>query len=175
MQVSRLALPKERTLWSKLVEVKHALVIEWRYEKEDVLRLWLTHTPYGGNLVGAEAAARRYFGSTPWELSWGQAAFLATLPKSPNLTFTATGREKLRRRRDGLLRRLQVQGLLTEEELQLARAEALPKFDHALPFVAPHAGDRLRRETDSASVILSTLDGELQQRSAAVVRTTPTC
>jgi len=62
MQLARLLEPKPRTIKSKLIEIFRALELEWHYSKKQILSSYLTLTPYGGNIVGLEAASRRYFG-----------------------------------------------------------------------------------------------------------------
>lgn len=163
MQVARLAVPKERTFWSKVVEAVHALQIEWRYDKDEILRLWLDNTPYGGNLVGMEAASRRYYGMSPSSLSWGQASFLAVLPKSPNAIATAAGRDRLSGRQKALLESLD----LNEEELAAALREPLPEMQYDLPFEAPHAAEWLH--ATRGGVISSTLRQAEQRVVAGVV------
>ncbi|MCB0372599.1 MAG: transglycosylase domain-containing protein [Muricauda sp.] len=78
---------KPRTYWEKGIEIFLATRLEFRYSKEDILRLYTSHTPYGGNVVGLETAAWRYFGIPSHELSWGQSAALAVLPNAPSLIF----------------------------------------------------------------------------------------
>ena len=83
MQVIRLSRQKERTLWQKTIEAVQATRLELRYSKKQILALYAAHAPYGGNVVGLEAAAWRYFGRPAAELSWAEAATLAILPNAP--------------------------------------------------------------------------------------------
>ena len=168
MQVARLALPKERHLWSKFVEVFHALALERRYTKRELLRLWLDHTPFGGNLVGIDAAAWRYFRARPEELSWAQTAFLAVLPKSPNLVQTEQGQRVLLARRNLLLARLAKEGALTKEELALSRAEPLTKGTFDFPFRAPHLTSELHRRFGDVPV-RTTIDAAMQNQAESIV------
>jgi len=85
MQLARLLQPKRRTYLNKFLETLQSLKIELRYSKEDILRLYLDHAPYGGNVIGYQAAALRYFRRLPEKLTWGQAATLAVLPNAPGL------------------------------------------------------------------------------------------
>ena len=93
MQVIRLSRQKERTLWQKTIEAVQATRLELRYSKKQILALYAAHAPYGGNVVGLEAAAWRYFGRPAAELSWAEAATLAILPNAPGTLHLSRGRE----------------------------------------------------------------------------------
>ncbi len=84
MQVARLMRPKPRTIPNKMLEMLQALKLESRYSKDELLRMYLGHAPYGGNVVGATAASLHYFGRPPNRLTWAEAATLAVLPRSPS-------------------------------------------------------------------------------------------
>ena len=83
MQVIRLSRNRERTLWQKIVEAILATRLEFRCSKDEILALYASHAPFGGNVVGLEAAAWRYFGRPADELSWAESATLAVLPNAP--------------------------------------------------------------------------------------------
>ncbi|GAF05388.1 transglycosylase domain-containing protein [Saccharicrinis fermentans] len=83
MQVIRLATQRNRTLWSKGIETIQALRLELTHSKEEILHLYATHAPFGGNVIGLEAAAWRYFQRPPQALSWAESAMLAVLPNAP--------------------------------------------------------------------------------------------
>ena len=86
MQLVRLSRSNPpRTVPEKLREMVTATRIEWSYTKEEILALYAAHAPFGGNVVGLEAAAWRYFGHSPEELSWAEAAMLAVLPNAPSI------------------------------------------------------------------------------------------
>jgi len=168
MQVTRLAQPKPRTLINKLLEIGQALRVELRYSKEEILRLYLDHAPYGGNIVGYQAAALRYFGKPPEQLTWGEAATLAVLPNAPGLISPLTDTTKLQARRDRLLRRLHQAKYLDKETFQLARLEPIPDTVHPFPLHAPHLARALRPER--GRWISTTLERPLQQRAEELVR-----
>ena len=83
MQTVRLLEPRERTLGAKLIEMARALQLEWHYGKREILDMYLTLAPYGGNLEGVRAASLFYFGKEPSHLSDAEAALLVSLPQSP--------------------------------------------------------------------------------------------
>jgi len=151
MQVARLlrrargATPN-RSLWAKVSEAWLALRLEMWHRKESILALWCANAPFGGNVVGLEAAAWRWYGTAPEELTWGQCATLASLPNAPSrLLGTEAGRAALLRRRDAILAGLVAAGTLDSTEASLAHGEPLPTRPHALPDHAPHALARLAR------------------------------
>lgn len=169
MQVARMARGnRARTLVQKLLEASWATRLEWRFSKEEILDLWLANAPFGGNAVGVEAACRRYYGRSPAELSWAEAATLAVLPNSPGLIHPGRSREALRSKRDGLLDDLVALGHLTEEAASLARLEPLPEAPLPLPRAADHLLERLRTEQGPGRYH-SSLEANLQHRVTELV------
>ncbi|MCK7518532.1 MAG: transglycosylase domain-containing protein [Ignavibacteriales bacterium] len=111
MQVVRLARKnRPRTYLEKFKEAVLALRLETRRSKPEILALFAAHAPFGGNVVGIDAASWLYFGRSPERLSWAEAAFLAVLPNDPGLLASAEGRARLLGKRDRLLRRLEARG-----------------------------------------------------------------
>ena len=99
MQVIRLSRGKERTLWQKIIEAVLATRLELRHSKKKILAIYASHAPFGGNVVGLEAASWRYYGRPPQELSWSEAATLAVLPNAPSGIHPGKNREKLLQKR----------------------------------------------------------------------------
>jgi len=132
-----------RTLWNKLLEALKAIRLEVRHSKDEILSLYASHAPFGGNVVGLEAAAWRYFGRSQDKLSWAESAMLAVLPNSPGLIHVGRSRDRLKAKRDRLLLRMQQQGTLSELDYELAVAESLPLRPEPLPRLAPHLLDSL--------------------------------
>ena len=177
MQVIRLSRQNPpRTVSEKLLEILLALRLELSYDKAEILALYAQHAPFGGNLVGLETAAWRYFGRAPTALSWAEAATLAVLPNSPGLIHPGRSRERLQAKRDRLLQRLHEDGNLSALDLRLALAEPIPDAPQPLPRWAPHLLDSLVTTPEKlalpASVgprLLSTLDADLQRALTDVV------
>jgi penicillin-binding protein 1C len=159
---------KARTLWEKCIEAMLALRLEVRYSKEEILRLYAQHAPFGGNVVGVEAAAWRYFGHPASDLSWGEAATLAVLPNAPALIHPGRNRRQLLDKRNKLLARLCDEGHFSKEDLALAQGEPLPGAPLPLPVVAPHLLERLAK-TQEGETIRTTLRYDLQQRATEVL------
>lgn len=139
MQVIRLARDhRDRTYGEKLVEMILALRLELGRSKAEILALYAANAPFGGNVVGLEAAAWRYFGRSADDLSWAEASMLAVLPNNPALIHPARNRDRLKEKRNGLLERLYRRGLLDEGTLRAALLEPLPEAPRPLPQLAPH-------------------------------------
>jgi len=172
MQVIRLSRNNpRRSYFEKLKEILLALRLELSYDKEEILALYAAHAPYGGNVVGVEAAAWRYFGRAPEHLSWAESAMLAVLPNSPSLIHLARGRTRLKEKRDGLLRLLLERGVIDELKFKLARVEPLPAEPHALPRYAPHLLETLVSINKGKGALLySTIDRALQDSVNTLVR-----
>lgn len=169
MQVIRLARENpSRSWWEKMVEVFMATRLEWRYSKDEILSLYAAHAPFGGNVVGLEAAAWRYYGKSPQSLSWAEAATLAVLPNSPALIHPGRNRDALAHKRDRLLAKLCENGQIDPSECDLAMSEPLPEAPLPLPQLAPHLLDRLSADAKAKRRdqhrFRSTLDRHLQQR-----------
>jgi penicillin-binding protein 1C len=144
MQVIRMARNNpSRTFLEKCLELCMATRLELTYRKQSILKLYAAHAPYGGNVVGVEAASWRYFGKKNTLLSWAEAATLAVLPNSPGLIHPGRQRDALMHKRNRLLQHLCKEGQLSEEELVLAQSEPLPEAPQALPAWAPHLLDKM--------------------------------
>ncbi len=160
---------RHRGYGAKLAEVTLALAIEMSYSKERILAEYASHAPFGGNIVGLEAASWRYFGRPPDALSWSEAATLAVLPNSPALVTLQRNRAALQQKRDRLLRKLQASDALTAVDLQLALAEKLADAPVPLPNEAPHLLETLRARYPGQSRFESTLDADLQRAASQSV------
>jgi penicillin-binding protein 1C len=171
MQVIRLMRKgKPRTIKEKIIECILATRLEWRYSKREILELYMAHAPFGGNVVGVEAAAWRYFGRASGHLSWAEAAMLAVLPNAPALIHPGRNRNALLIKRDALLDQLCQLGWLTEEDKRLAQLEPLPGKPFALPAWAPHVVERLA-QTNEGENITTTIDYFLQRNAMHAVNT----
>jgi penicillin-binding protein 1C len=159
-----------RGFGEKLFEMLLALRIELSDSKTGILGLYASHAPFGGNIVGIEAAAWRYFGRAPESLSWAEAATLAVLPNAPALVTPGRHRTQLKAKRDRLLHRLRDEGVLSEMDLRLALAEGLVDAPRPLPDAAPHLLETLRTEHPGISRFETTLDAGLQATAMQMVR-----
>ena len=142
MQVIRLSRRKERTIWQKMMESVLATRLELRYSKRKILALYASHAPFGGNVVGLEAASWRYFGRPASELSWSESAMLAVLPNAPSSIHPGRGRDELLQKRNRLLKRLLEHGDISSEIYEASCEEPLPDEPLPLPSFAVHYVER---------------------------------
>ena len=167
MQIIRLARGnRSRNVVQKFIEIILATRLELAKSKKEILNLYASYAPFGGNVVGLEAASWRYFGKQPGLLSWAEAATLAVLPNSPSLIHPGRNRELLLAKRNRLLDRIYELGFLDGLSWELAKSEQLPDKPYPLPRLAPHLLDKVvieNTDRDQARVY-STLDGDLQQK-----------
>lgn len=133
MQTIRLARGKQRTWSEKIVEIIWATRLEFSHSKDEILKLYAAHAPFGGNIVGVDAATWRYFNHSAQELTWAEAATLAVLPNAPAMIHPGKNRAKLLQKRDHLLAKLLQNKKISEEEYQLAIQEPLPEEPYPLP------------------------------------------
>ena len=138
MQVIRLSRQRERTVWQKLTEMFMATRLEARYSKDEILALYASHAPFGGNVVGLEAAAWRYLGRDASDLSWAEAATFAVLPNAPSSINLSQNRPALLEKRNRLLKRLKDKRFIDEYTYESAMEEPLIGELHPLPSYCPH-------------------------------------
>ncbi|WP_394974873.1 penicillin-binding protein 1C [uncultured Croceitalea sp.] len=152
---------KSRTYFEKVIEIFMATRLEFRHSKDEILKLYATHTPYGGNVVGLETASWRYFGIPAQELSWGQAATLAVLPNAPSLIFPGKNEKLLLDKRNRLLDKLLTKKVIDVTTHELALSEPLPQKPLALPNITPHLMERIKKEHPGKRIKTS-IDRQLQ-------------
>ncbi|MDH4163649.1 MAG: transglycosylase domain-containing protein [Nitrospirota bacterium] len=154
-----------RTYKDKLIEIVRSVKMERMFSKDQILEQYLNRAPMGNNLVGVEAAARAYFGASVKNLSASEAALLASLPKAPGmLNPYGSGFERLVERRDWVLGRMEKLGMLTPDQVAVAR-ETQPRLKKlAFRSFAPHIVDMLRQQNADKGILRTTLDLDLQVR-----------
>lgn len=146
MQTVRLARNESRTFREKLIEMIWATRLEFRASKEEILSMYISHAPFGGNVVGLDAAAWRYFGHSADDLSWAESAMLAVLPNAPAMIHLSKGRKTLLDKRNRLLKQLLEKKTIDSSTYELAISEPLPDEPHALPHIAPYLVSRFYQE-----------------------------
>ncbi len=164
MQVIRLSRQKPRTIWQKIVEMFMATRLEVRYSKEEILRLYASHAPFGGNVVGIDAAMWRYLGDDGAELSWAEAATLAVLQNAPSSIHLAKNRDRLLAKRNRLLARLNDKGDISDDDYALAIEEPLIGDPYPMPQYAPHLVEAYDRKEHGKQSITH-IDISLQYRT----------
>lgn len=163
MQLVRLSRKgKQRTYMEKAIEIVLAFRTELAYSKKSILAMYASHAPFGGNVIGLDAAAWRYFGTSPDNLSWAEAATLAVLPNAPGLIFPGRNQHLLLAKRNFLLGKLLKKGVIDNQTYQLALLEPLPDPDNKYSQRATHLLTRCIKDGLKGKIIRSTISRELQ-------------
>ena len=160
---------KGRTYFEKFIEIIKATRLELGYSKNEILELYAAHAPFGGNVVGLEMAAWRYFGVQSNQLSWAENATLAVLPNAPSLIYPGKNQIKLLSKRNRLLLKLHQEGIIDQQTYELAIEEPLPQKPYDLPQIAPHLLQRVAKE-DEGTRVKTTIDYALQNRVNQIAR-----
>lgn len=170
MQVARLLEPRsERSLTAKLRQMARALQLEASLSKREILSLYLSLAPYGGNLEGVRAASLSYFGKEPKRLSLHEAALLVALPQSPELRRPDRAPQIARMARDRVLDRAAAT-LVPADEIMLAKLEAVPQARRPMSVLAPHAADQAVAAAPDAALHRLTIDAHLQRNLETLAR-----
>ena len=172
MQVARLQRPGKRTLWRKVCEMGTAVWLNRKYGNENVLRHYLKIAPQGNRIHGVAYAARRYFQKPLADLSWAEAAVLASLPRAPgrmNL-YRPEGRQEAFKRANLILNLLHENRTLDEKILAISQRQLnslKPPVKESRPHHSYHAILRLQESVDGAASytkpISTTLDLPMQK------------
>lgn len=163
MQVVRMSRKNPpRKITEKLAEMVRAVRLETRYSKEEILGFYASNAPMGGNVVGLDAAAWRYFGTSADELTWAQSTTLAVLPNAPSLIYPGKNQSRLLEKRNKVLRRLHQQGIIDDLTLELSLAEPLPSNPKPLPQLTPHLLTSVMNGSKRGSYLQTTIDRGIQ-------------
>ncbi len=150
MQVARLLNPKSRTYQHKLIEMFRALQLEWRYSKKEILQLYLSMVPYGGNVEGLSSASHLYFHKSPRHLSLAEITTLVIIPNRPTSLRLDRHHAAIVAARNRWLRRFQAAGLFPPAHVEAALAEPLHIGQRKIPRTAPHLSIRLKKQYPTA-------------------------
>lgn len=167
-------LTSEKTYTRKIKELILSLEIEMKFEKDEILQMYLNEIPYGSNAYGVEAAAQTYFGKSAKDINLAEAALLASLPQAPTY-FSPYGShtDDLEARRIWVLDRMAELGYATAEEVQAAKEEKLSFLDAQGGIIAPHLvmyvkeqlaekyGEKMMEQ--GGLLVYTTLDMDLQR------------
>lgn len=164
MQVARLLEPRPRTLSSKFIEIFRSFQLEWHFTKSQLLQMYLTLAPYGGNIEGIQAASWRYFGKSAQHLSPSEAALLIALPQAPRRYYHHSFTLSALQARNRILVQLHEAGFFDKATLMAAQDEPLPGQRFALPRYLPHLAYRLKRLLPQQKKIETTVQISLQNK-----------
>ncbi|MDG4716127.1 penicillin-binding protein 1C [Winogradskyella marincola] len=160
---------QSRTYLEKLKEIILATRLEFRHSKDDILKLYASHAPFGGNVVGIDAAAWRYFNREASNLSWAESATLAVLPNAPSLIYPGKNQQRLLDKRNRLLKKLLDNGTIDELTYELSVAETLPQKPYPLPQIAPHLLQKTAKH-NKGKRLKTTVDITLQTQTNHIVK-----
>jgi len=141
-------LSSKRTYSRKLREMVLARRIESKFSKDEILNLYLNQIYFGNGAYGIEEAARIYYGKPARELSVGQAATLAGIPKSPNRINPIANPTRAKGRRGYVLQQMVENNFLAEEDAKFAALEEIRANVSKPPYLkrAPYYAEAVRQE-----------------------------
>ncbi|TDY10501.1 penicillin-binding protein 1C [Meridianimaribacter flavus] len=160
---------KNRTYFEKAIEIVLATRLELRTSKDKILSYYSSNAPFGGNVVGLDAASWRYFNRNSNELSWAESATLAVLPNAPSLIYPGKNQERLLKKRNRLLAKLLQNQIIDSLTYNLSVAESLPQKPFPLPQIAPHLLQKVTQNY-SGKHIKTTINTPLQQQVNRIVK-----
>ncbi|MDY4132933.1 transglycosylase domain-containing protein, partial [Treponema sp.] len=168
MQTARILLGnKKRTYLQKLYEIFVATCIEMKYSKKQIISIYASSAPFGGNVIGLEAASWRYYNRPSDSLSWAEYATLAVLPNQPSLVRPGKNKEILLEKRNRLLWKLCTKKIIDLETYKTSILEELPGKPYQLPSLAPHYLEELKKKKQNKGMTIfkSTLDYTIQDNA----------
>ncbi len=175
-------LTREKSYTRKIKEAILTLKLEKQLPKEKILGLYLNQIPYGGVNYGIEAASQSFFGKHASELTLAESAYLAALPQSPTY-YSPYGnhRDKLKKREDLVLKRMEELGFITEPEEKKAQKEKVKFLNRGNSSIkAPHFSIYIRSYLEKkygkdvvengGLKVITTLNYNLQQKAEEMVK-----
>jgi penicillin-binding protein 1C len=167
MQTARLIEGENtRSFIGKLQQMRGAIALERHYSKAEILDIYLTLAPFGGNLEGTRAASLAYFGKEPLRLSPSEAALLVALPQSPESRRPDRAINVNIQARNRVLAKAYAAEIISLEEFEAAKSEALPKNRNQFPFFAAHYAEKALGENRTQT----TLDLRFQARLESLIK-----
>lgn len=170
MQIVRLCEPRPRTMRSKMIEAFRALQLRLHFSSDRLLEAYLNRLPYGGNIVGVEAASRFYFGHSSKTLSLAEAALLTTIPRGPAFYDPLKHPEQSLEGRNHVMDQLGERGTFTPDQVRRNKKEPLPRKLIIFPLIAPQYTDMVRNIFGLQPVIKTGIDSALQKEAKSAVK-----
>ena len=171
----------------KIKEIILATRIEETLTKDEILELYMNEIFLGQNSFGFAAASQTYFNKTMGELAPHEAAFLASMPKAPSQFHPVRRKERLKQRRDFVLKEMMENGYITDAVYQSEVQQPLrsvqngdfESFKSALP-PRDYFTDEIRRQLSrdfgegefftGGLTVRATIDPEMQAEAADALR-----
>lgn len=160
---------KARSYIEKFKEIILATRLEFRYSKDKILAFYTSNAPFGGNVVGLDAASWRYFNRNANHLSWAESATLAVLPNAPSLIYPGKNQEQLLKKRNRLLKKLLDKEVIDTLTYKLSIIEDLPQKPYPLPQIAPHLLQKVAK-THYGQRVKTSVKKDLQEQTNDIVK-----
>jgi penicillin-binding protein 1C len=170
MQVARLLEPKNRTYLNKLIEIFRASQLEFHYNKDEILQLYLNLVPFGSNLEGVKAASTLYFEKAPNHLSLAELTALSIIPNRPNSLVLGKDNDYIIQQRNKWLQRFKKAALFPNQDIDDAMAEPLSGYRHESPKIAPQYAYRFKSRYPDKPIIATHLDIKKQIKVQNIVK-----
>lgn len=180
--IKNVLLTSRQTIARKVQEMILAIEVERRYEKDEILLMYLNESPYGGTFWGVGTAAKSYFGKEVKELNLVESAILAGLPQSPSLYSPYIGKnDAWRNRTKDVLRRMREDRYITRDEEKKALSDlekisfTSPKLTISAPHFVFYTKDQIEKEfgaklVDQGIKVKTSLDLEVQKAAEKIVK-----
>lgn len=167
MQVARALEPGPRNIWSKIRESFRAFQLEWKYDKDEILQLYLNLVPYGGNIEGVKAASFLYFKKNPDHLSLAEITALSIIPNRPSTLVIGKNNELIVVERNRWLKKFADEKVFSNKEIEDALAEPLTATRGVVPHYVPHLAYKLKKQ--GSLLIKTTIDLNTQLKTEKIV------
>lgn len=168
MQVARALEPRKRNFGSKIIESFRAFQLEWKYDKDEILQMYLNLVPYGGNIEGVKSAAQLYFKKDPDHLSLAEITALSIIPNRPSSLVIGKNNDLIIEERNRWLKKFAEDKVFTQKEIEDALAEPLTATRGVVPHYIPHLSYKLKKQS-SANTIQTTIDLNTQLKTEKLV------
>ena len=167
MQVARALERRKRNFGNKLVEMFRAFQLEWKYDKDEILQLYLNLVPYGSNIEGVKSASQLYFRKNPDHLSLAEITALSIIPNRPSTLVIGKNNEKIMEERNRWLRKFANDKIFTDKEIEDALNEPLTASRGTVPHYAPHLSYKLKKQ--GGNLIRTNIDLNIQLKTEKLV------
>jgi penicillin-binding protein 1C len=163
MQVARMMEPKERTYINKMIEIFRAFQLEMRYSKNEILEMYLSMVPLGGNIEGLKSASLIYYQTPPERLNIAQLFDLILIPNDPNDLRPDRNPDRLFERRKHFAIPWIKTGYFTKQDSIVIWQTTSAANRKQLPYYAPHFCLRVKEKFNRKTDIRSSIDLKIQQ------------
>jgi penicillin-binding protein 1C len=167
MQVARALEPRKRNIISKTIEMFRAFQLEWKYDKNQILQMYLNLVPYGGNIEGVKSASQLYFKKNPDHLSLAEITALSIIPNRPSSLVMGKNNDRIIEERNRWLKKFADDNVFTKKEIEDALAEPLTATRGVVPHYLPHLSYKLKKR--GGELIKTNIDLNTQLKTEKLV------